>query len=92
MTTRTRKPHPLPPVGTEFFYTVSRPWGQSQTERETIACTVTKADANGIEYTVTEVLDLQNRCPSYTPATGGGISAAGWDFYMRKDNIHIIEG
>jgi len=84
--------HALPPVGTEFIFDLpARRWGNGRREAEVVACRVKTNDGHNIEYEVTEVLSVSDPAPQYKPTKEGGISAFGWDFYMRSDRIHVIE-
>lgn len=81
----------LPAVGTQFLLTQSRPWGKGQMEVTTIACLVTKRTTGLIEYSVTEIVNVENKCPNYAEHLGGGISALGWERAVKSDRVHVIE-
>jgi hypothetical protein len=82
----------LPPVGTMFILDLpSKKWGDIHSEKEVVSCRVKSNDGFNIEYEVLEVLEILDPAPFYKPSTGGGISAFGWDHFMRTDKIHLIE-
>lgn len=79
----------MPKVGTKFTITHRHPWGDGRTEVEVIACTVTAVTAGQIEYRAESTVSLEDRCPAYSPTTGGGMTAAGWNLFLSRGIVRL---